>query len=93
MDPATLAQILSSFATLIVVLGILYQGRQARKARDDAFRPQIMVDADYTGRFTTNVVARNIGGGAAKDIKFEFSDCCCIIAFCRTFLQAAQFGP
>ena len=70
---ATLAQVLSPLATLIVALGIPYQGRQARRARDDAFRPQIIVDADYTGRFTTNIVARNIGGGAAKDITFEFS--------------------
>ena len=73
MDIATTAQLLSSFATLVVASGILYQGRQARKARDDQFRPQIIVDADYTGRFTTNIVVRNIGGGAAKDITFEFS--------------------
>jgi hypothetical protein len=68
-----MAQVLSSLATLVVASGILYQGRQARKARDDAFRPQIIVDADYTGRFTTNIVVRNIGAGAAKDITFEFS--------------------
>ena len=73
MDIAVLAQIMSSLGTLVVALGILYQGRQARKARDDHFRPQIIVDADYTGRFTTNIVVRNIGGGAAKDITFEFS--------------------
>ena len=73
MDIATAAQLLSSFATLAVALGILYQGRQARKARDDQDRPQIIVDADYTGRFTTNIVVRNIGNGAAKDITFEFS--------------------
>ena len=73
MDLATAAQLLSSFATLVVALGILYQGRQARKARDDQDRPQIIVDADYTGRFTTNIVVRNIGNGAAKDVSFEFS--------------------
>ena len=73
MDIATAAQLLSSFATFIVALGILYQGRQARKARDDQDRPQIIVDADYTGRFTTNIVVRNIGNGAAKDVSFEFS--------------------
>jgi hypothetical protein len=64
---------LSSFATFIVALGILYQGRQARKSRDDQDRPQIIVDADYTGRFTTNIVVRNIGHGMAKNITFEFS--------------------
>src|ERR671917_1392431 len=73
MDIAVIAQVLSSLATFVVALGILYQGRQARKARDDHFRPQIIVDADYTGRFTTNIVVRNIGGGAAKDITFDFS--------------------
>jgi hypothetical protein len=73
MDIAVLAQLLSSLGTLIVASGILYQGRQARKARDDTDRPQIIVDADYTGRFTTNVVVRNIGNGTAKNITFEFS--------------------
>ena len=60
MDIAVLAQLLSSVGTLVVASGILYQGRQARKARDDTDRPQIIVDADYTGRFTTNVVVRNM---------------------------------
>jgi hypothetical protein len=73
MDIGVIAQILSSLATLVVACGILYQGRQARKARDDQDRPQIIVDADYTGRFTTNMVVRNIGHGMAKNITFEFS--------------------
>ena len=73
MDVAILVQLLSSVGTLVVATGILYQGRQARKARDDTDRPQIIVDADYTGRFTTNIVVRNIGNGTAKNITFEFS--------------------
>ena len=73
MDIAVVAQLLSSIGTLVVATGILYQGRQARKARDDTDRPQIIVDADYTGRFTTNIVVRNIGNGTAKNITFEFS--------------------
>lgn len=73
MDIGTVAQILSSLATLAVATGIFLQAREARKARDDQDRPQIIVDADYTGRFTTNIVVRNIGSGAAKDISFEFS--------------------
>jgi len=73
MDIAVLAQLLSSLATFVVAAGILYQGREARKARDDEDRPQIIVDADYTGRFTTNIVVRNIGHGIAKNITFEFS--------------------
>ena len=73
MDIAVLAQVLSSLATLLVAAGILYQGREARRARDDQDRPQIIVDADYTGRFTTNIVVRNIGHGTAKNITFKFS--------------------
>ena len=73
MDIAVLAQLLSSLGALVVASGILYQGRQARMARDDTDRPQIIVDADYTGRFTTNIVVRNIGNGMAKNITFEFS--------------------
>jgi hypothetical protein len=64
---------LSSLATFVVAAGILYQGREARRARDDEDRPQIIVDTDYTGRFTTNIVVRNIGYGTAKNITFEFS--------------------
>ncbi len=73
MDIAVLAQLLSSLGTLVVAAGILYQGRQARKARNDQDRPQIIVDADYTGRFTTNIVVRNIGHGMARNITFKFS--------------------
>ena len=73
MDIAVLAQLLSSLGTLVVAAGILYQGRQARNARNDQDRPQVIVDADYTGRFTTNIVVRNIGHGIAKNITFEFS--------------------
>ena len=73
MDIAVLAQLLSSFATLVVAAGILYQGRQARRARDDQDRPQIIVDADYTGRFTTNIVVKNIGHGVARNVTFAFS--------------------
>jgi hypothetical protein len=73
MDIAVLAQLLSSLGTLVVAAGILYQGRQARNARNDQDRPQIIVDADYTGRFTTNIVVRNIGHGVARNITFEFS--------------------
>jgi hypothetical protein len=67
------AQILSSLGTFVVASGILYQSRQARNAPQDQDRPRIIVGAGYTGRFTTNIVVRNIGSGAAKDIAFEFS--------------------
>ena len=73
MDIAILAQVLSSLATFVVAAGILYQGGEARRARNDEDRPQIIVDADYTGRFTTNIVVRNIGHGVARNITFAFS--------------------
>jgi hypothetical protein len=73
MDIGVIAQILSSLATFVVAAGILYQGREARRARNDEDRPQIIVDADYTGRFTTNIVVRTIGHGMARNITFEFS--------------------
>jgi hypothetical protein len=38
MDIAVLAQVLSSLATFVVAAGILYQGREARRARDDEDR-------------------------------------------------------
>jgi hypothetical protein len=42
MDIAVLAQVLSSLATFVVAAGILYQGREARKARNVEDRPQII---------------------------------------------------
>lgn len=73
MDVATLAPILSSSATFCVAVLIYMQLREQRRARNDPSRPQIIVDVDYSGRTTVNVVVRNIGGGAAKNITFDFS--------------------
>ena len=73
VDIVAVAQIVSSLAILIVATAVLFQTREQRKARDDQDRPQIIVDADYTGRFTTNIVVRNIGNGMARNIRFEFS--------------------
>jgi hypothetical protein len=42
MDIAVLAQVLSSLATFVVAAGILYQGREALKARNAEDRPQII---------------------------------------------------
>jgi hypothetical protein len=58
--------------TFVVAAGFFTRiGRRAR--RNDEDRPQIIVDADYTERFTANNVARNIGHGMAKNITLEFS--------------------
>ena len=63
---------LSSLTAFVVAAGILCNGTEARRARNDEDRPQIIVDADYTGRFTTNIVVRNIGHGVARNITFDF---------------------
>ena len=73
MDIATLAPIMSSSATFCVAVLIYLQLREQRRARNDPTRPLIIVDVDYSGRTTVNVVVRNIGGGAAKSLTFDFS--------------------
>lgn len=73
MDIATLAPIMSSSATFCVAVLIYLQLKEQRQARNDPNRPLIIVDVDYSGRTTVNVVVRNIGGGAAKNITFDFS--------------------
>ena len=60
-DIADRQKLLSILTTFIVAAGILAeilcQGTEARRTRDDEDRLQIIVDADYTGRFTTNIKA------------------------------------
>ena len=73
MDIATLAPIMSSSATFCVAVLIYLQLKEQRQARNDPSRPLIIVDVDYSGRTTVNVVVRNIGGGAAKNLTFDFS--------------------
>jgi hypothetical protein len=43
------------------------------EARVAGGRPQIIVEADYSRLPMVDVVVRNVGGGAARDIEFEFS--------------------
>lgn len=84
MDVATIAQIVTATGTLayLVVFGILYyllvrlyrqvleETRAGRRAQE---RPQILVEADYSRLPSVDLVIRNIGRGAAKNISFEFS--------------------
>lgn len=84
MDIATIAQIVSAAGTLayLVVFGVLYyllvrlyrevldETREGRVAQE---RPQVLVEADYTRLPSVDLIIRNIGQGAAKDISFEFS--------------------
>lgn len=46
---------------------------EMRASRIAQERPQVIVDADYSRSPLIEVVVRNIGKGAAKDITFEFS--------------------
>lgn len=73
MDLVAAAQILSSFGTLSLAGLAFRQVREIKQARLAQERPQVIVDADYSRRGLVDVVIRNIGKGAAKNITFEFS--------------------
>jgi hypothetical protein len=84
MSLATIAQIVSAVGTLayLVVFGILYYMlvrlyrevlEETREGRQSQERPQILVEAEYTRLPSVDLVIRNIGNGAAKNISFEFS--------------------
>src|SRR5947209_9878605 len=49
---------------------MLSEMRASRTARG---RPQVVVEAGYAHLPMVDIVVRNVGGGAAKDIEFEFS--------------------
>lgn len=84
MSVATIAQIISAAGTLayLVVFGLLYymlvrlyrevldETREGRVAQE---RPQILVEADYSRLPSVDLVIKNIGQGAAKNVSFEFS--------------------
>ena len=84
MDVATTVQIVTAASNIIFagVVGIGYYllirvSRETldemREARVAGGRPQIIVEADYSRLPIVDVVVRNVGGGAARDIEFEFS--------------------
>jgi len=73
LDLAIGAQILSSFAVLMLAVFAFVQVMEQRAARTAQDSPQILVDVNYSQRTMINIVVRNIGRGAAKDIKFAFS--------------------
>lgn len=47
---------------------------EMREERLSVGRPQVIVQADYSRLPEVELAVRNVAGGAAKDIKFEFSD-------------------
>ncbi|HEX2741487.1 MAG TPA: hypothetical protein VHM69_13665 [Rubrobacter sp.] len=73
MDLASGAQILSSVAVLLLAVFAFVQVIEQRAARIAQDSPQILVDVNYSQRTMINIVVRNIGRGAAKDIRFDFS--------------------
>jgi hypothetical protein len=84
MDLATIAQVVSAAGTLayLVVFGALYYMlvrlyrevlQETREGRRSQERPQILVEAEYNRLPCVDLVIRNIGQGAAKDLSFEFS--------------------
>lgn len=84
MNLATLAQAAAAISELILAIVIVisyyvfvrvYRAtlEEMRAARAAGGRPQVIVEADYSRLHMVDVVVRNVGGGSAKDIEFDFS--------------------
>ena len=87
MDLVSIAQIASAIGTVGLTLLFGFQLmvfrkqvvvnsdtlREMRESRVAHERPQVIVLAEYRQRRVIEVIVRNIGRGAAKDITFEFS--------------------
>jgi hypothetical protein len=84
VDLATFAQLASAgaefFLALVFAAGyyiFLKQNREMlremRASRTAGGRPQVVVEAGYAHLPMVEVVVRNVGGGAAQDIEFDFS--------------------
>lgn len=67
------AQIMAALGTLALAALAYTQVNEMRESRLAQERPQVIVDADYSRRGIVDLVIRNIGNGAAKNIEFEFS--------------------
>lgn len=84
MDAATIAQIASSASNvlLIIVFGYGYYKQwqvsqrsltEMVNSRVSGGRPLVIVEADYQRLPEIDLVVRNVGGGPAKEIEFDFS--------------------
>lgn len=80
MDLVAIAQIAAAIGTLILAaLTFAYvhftrnMVKEMRETRITQERPEVIVDADYSDQSIVDVVVRNIGKGAAKEITFDFS--------------------
>ena len=80
MDFVSVAQVAAAVGTLILAAltfayvlftrSMVAELRETRIAQD---RPLVIVDADYSDQSIIDIVVRNIGKGAAKEVTFEFS--------------------
>jgi hypothetical protein len=81
---ATMAQIIAAASNLILAAVVvvayylfvkIYRAtlEEMRAARVAGGRPQVIVEAGYDRLPLVDVVVRNVGGGTAKDIEFDFS--------------------
>lgn len=70
---APIAQISVALGTIALALLAYFQLALAREVRVSQERPQVIVDTDYSDQDVVDIVVRNIGKGAAKDVTFEFS--------------------
>jgi hypothetical protein len=73
--------ITSVFYAAVFVIGyyLLIKGnretlREMREQRISGGRPQVIIEARFSRLPVVDLVVRNFGGGAAKDITFAFSD-------------------
>ena len=80
----TIAQIVTTVTTIfyslvfavgyyLVVKGNRAALREMREGRLSGGRPQVLVEADYGRLPVIDLVVRNVSGGSAGDITFEFS--------------------
>jgi hypothetical protein len=84
VDLMTLAQFVAAGSNLVLAVVVvisyylfvkvykdtLYEMRASRTAEG---RPQVLFEADYTRIPLIDIVVRNVGGGTAKDLQFDFS--------------------
>lgn len=85
----SIAQISAAVGTLSLAAFAYFQFRLLHETRVAQERPQVIVDADYSDQNVVDVVVRNIGSGAAKEISFDFS-----APLVHSFLQkGSEFEP
>lgn len=67
------AQVAAAVGTFILAGLAFAQVSEMRKSRIAQERPQVIVDTDHSRPPWVFIVVKNIGGGAARNVTFEFS--------------------